>query len=123
MNGSPNWKRNTFLLAFAMIGTSASYTMLIPFLPLYLLDLGTPAEAVTIWSGAVFSITFLIAAVMEPVWGKFADEYGKKRMAVRAAIGLTVAYFLGGLVTSPWELLGLRAVQGFANGFFPEPFR
>ena len=48
MNGSPNWKRNTFLLAFAMIGTSASYTMLIPFLPLYLLDLGTPAEAVTI---------------------------------------------------------------------------
>ena len=119
MNGSPNWKRNTFLLAFAMIGTSASYTMLIPFLPLYLLDLGTPAEAVTMWSGAVFSITFLIAAVMAPVWGKFADEYGKKRMAVRAAIGLTVAYFLGGLVTSPWELLGVRAVQGFANGFFP----
>lgn len=119
MNGSQNWKRNTFLLAFAMIGTSASYTMLIPFLPLYLLDLGTPAEAVTIWSGAVFSITFLIAAVMAPVWGKFADEYGKKRMAVRAAIGLTVAYFLGGLVTSPWELLGVRAVQGFANGFFP----
>ena len=71
-----------------MIVTSASYTMLIPFLPLYLLDLGTPAEAVTIWSGAVFSITFLIAAVMAPVWGKFADEYGKKRMAVRAAIDI-----------------------------------
>lgn len=116
-------EKKYFFVSICMIGTSASYTMLIPFLPLYLLDLGTPAEAVTIWSGAVFSITFLIAAVMAPVWGKFADEYGKKRMAVRAAIGLTVAYFLGGLVTSPWELLGVRAVQGFANGFFPESFR
>ena len=96
MNGRGNWKRNTFLMAFGLAGTSASYTMLIPFLPLYLMELGTPQEDVMFWSGGVFSITFFIAAVMAPIWGRFADKYGKKRMAVRAAIGLMAAYFVGG---------------------------
>ena len=119
MNGSRNWKRNTFLMAFGLAGTSASYTMLIPFLPLYLMELGTPQEDVMFWSGGVFSITFFIAAVMAPIWGRFADKYGKKRMAVRAAVGLMAAYFIGGLVMSPVQLLGMRVLQGFANGFMP----
>ncbi len=114
-----NWKRNVFILAFANACTAASYTMLIPFLPLYLLDLGVDQEHVTLYSGAVFSITFFIAAIMAPIWGKIADQRGKKPMAIRACIGLTIAYMLGGIVTSPAELFGMRILQGFANGFLP----
>lgn len=114
-----HWKRNVFLLAFCISGTSASYTMLVPFLPLYLLDLGTPSELVTVYSGAVFSVTFLVAAIMAPIWGKMADTKGKKVMAVRACAALTVTYFIGGLVTSPQQLFGMRVLQGFANGFLP----
>ena len=104
-------------MAFCVVCTSASYTMLIPFLPIYLLDLGTPEADVPFWSSAVFSVTFFIAAIMAPVWGRIADRYGRKKMAVRACIGLTLSYAIGGLVTSPEGLFGMRVVQGFANGF------
>ncbi len=106
-------------MAFCVFCTSSSYTMLIPFLPIYLLELGTPEDDVTIWSSAVFSITFFIATLMAPVWGRLADKYGRKRMAVRASACLTVTYAIGGLVTGPWGLLGMRVLQGFANGFVP----
>lgn len=112
-----NWQRNTWLMAFCVLCTSASYTMLIPFLPLYLIELGTPEADVPFWSSAVFSITFCIAAIMAPIWGRIADRYGRKKMAVRACIGLTLSYAVGGLVTSPEGLFGMRVLQGFANGF------
>ena len=114
-----HWKRNVFVLAFANACAAASYTMLVPFLPLYLLELGVEQNQVALYSGAVFSITFLIAAIMAPIWGKIADQHGKKPMAIRACIGLSIAYILGGLVTSPAELFGMRALQGLANGFLP----
>lgn len=113
------WKRAVFLLALCIGGTSASYTMLVPFLPLYLLELGAPQDQVTLYAGVVFSVTFLIAAIMAPIWGKMADKRGKRPMAIRACVGLTAAYFLGGIVTSPLQLFGMRVVQGFANGFLP----
>jgi MFS transporter, DHA1 family, multidrug resistance protein len=114
-----NWRKNVYVLAFASSCTAASYTMLVPFLPLYLLELGAPEDRVALYSGAVFSVAFLVAAIMAPVWGKMADQRGKKLMAVRACAGLTIAYFLGGIVTSPLQLFGMRVVQGFANGFLP----
>ena len=40
-------------------------------------------------------------------------------MAVRAALFLAIAYFLGGIVTSPWQLTAVRVFQGFAAGLWP----
>lgn len=94
---------------------SSSYTMLIPFLPMYLTrDLGVDAASVNIWSGIVFSSTFLISAVMAPIWGRMADKRGKRLMAIRASFLLSISYFLGGIVTSPLELTFMRMFQGFA---------
>lgn len=114
-----NWKRNVFVMAFSVGCTSAGYTMLIPFLPVYLLELGVAPENAAIWSGFVFSVTFFVAAVMAPLWGKMADKKGKRLMALRAGIGLGIVYFLGGLVSSPEQLFCVRILQGFANGFLP----
>ena len=95
-----NWKRNVFIMAFSVGCTSAGYTMLIPFLPVYLLELGVAPENAAMWSGFVFSVTFLVAAVMALLWGKMADKKGKRLMALGAGVGLGVVYFLGGLVNS-----------------------
>lgn len=111
--------RNVWILAISMTLLSVSYTMLVPFLPVYLLELGVAQQDVALWSGAVFSITFLIAGIMAPIWGKIADDRGKKLMAVRAGIGIGIGYILTGFVTDPWQLLAARALQGFANGFMP----
>lgn len=99
---------------------SSSYTMLIPFLPMYLTrDLGVDPASVNIWSGIVFSSTFLISAVMAPIWGRMADKRGKRLMAIRASFLLSISYFLGGIVTTPLELTFMRMFQGFASGLWP----
>lgn len=115
-----NWKVVLAILTGNVVFMSASYTMLIPFLPMYLSrELGVAAADVPMWSGIVFSATFVVSAVMAPIWGRMADKRGKKAMAVRAALFLAIAYFLGGVVTSPWQLAGVRVFQGFAAGLWP----
>lgn len=115
-----NWKLVLGILTCNVTFMSASYTMLIPFLPMYLSrELGVAAADVPLWSSVVFSATFVVSAVMAPIWGRMADRRGKKAMAVRAALFLAIAYFLGGIVTSPWQLTAVRVFQGFAAGLWP----
>ncbi len=115
-----NWKFCLAILTCNVIFMSSSYTMLIPFLPMYLTrELGVDAASVNIWSGVVFSSTFLVSAVMAPIWGRMADRRGKRLMAIRASLLLSISYFLGGIVTSPLQLTFMRMFQGFASGLWP----
>jgi DHA1 family multidrug resistance protein-like MFS transporter len=93
--------------------------MVIPFLPLYLLELGVKAENINMWSGIIFSISFLVGGLMAPYWGRLADKTGRKRMVLRAGFSLAAVYFLGAFVQSPLQLFVMRLLQGFANGFVP----
>lgn len=114
-----NWKIILAILTANVVFMSASYTMLIPFLPMYLVrELGVSQSEVTMWSGVVFSVTFLIGGIMAPVWGKMADTHGKKPMAIRSGLGLALSYLLGGMVTSPEQMVGVRVLQGFAAGLW-----
>lgn len=111
--------RNVWIITISMTILAVCYTMIIPFLPIYLLELGVSKDDVALWSGLVFGITFLIAGIMAPIWGKIADNKGKKRMALRAGFAIAVSYFLIGLVTDQYQLLLGRVFVGFANGFYP----
>lgn len=94
--------------------------MLIPFLPVYLVEeLHVPNDQANLWSGIIFSISFLVSGIMAPIWGAIADKKSRKLMAVRAAILLSVSYGLGGIVQNEWQLLLMRAFQGFAAGLWP----
>ena len=111
--------RNVWIITASMTVLAICYTMIIPFLPIYLLELGVSKDDVALWSGLVFGITFLIAGIMAPIWGKIADNKGKKRMALRAGFAIAVSYVLIGMVTDQYQLLLGRALVGFANGFYP----
>lgn len=111
--------RNVWIITASMTVLAICYTMIIPFLPIYLLELGVPKDDVALWSGLVFGITFLIAGIMAPIWGKIADNKGKKRMALRAGFAIAISYVLIGMVSNEYELLLGRAFVGFANGFYP----
>lgn len=110
-------KRNVYTLIIVMFFISSAYTMLIPFLPLYLMELGVTGRDVNFWTGMVFSVCFLVAGIMGPIWGKLADTKGKKKMVLRAACLIGLSYFMAGLVQTAWQLFFVRAFQGFANGF------
>lgn len=114
-----SWRKNVYILAVCNSFTAASYTMIVPFLPLYLMELGADESDVAVYSGFVYAVTFLIAAIMAPFWGKLADARGKKIMGMRAVVMLAITYLVGGFVSSPEGLFGMRIIQGFANGFMP----
>lgn len=115
-----NWKAVLAILTCNVVLMSASYTMLIPFLPMYLInELGVTSDNVNMWSGIIFSVTFIVSAVMAPIWGKLSDKKGRKLMAVRAGVGLAITYFICGIVSSPIQLMFARILQGFAAGLWP----
>lgn len=119
MFANMSWRTQLIIYTCCIFFTSASYTACVPFLPVYLLELGAPESEIEFWSALVFSSCFLIAAVMAPIWGKIADNKGKKSMALRSSIMLCITYTCGGLVTAPIQLLAVRILQGFANGYLP----
>lgn len=114
------WQITLAILTFNTVLMSASYTMLVPFLPMYLIqELGVSTADVNWWSSIIFSVTFLISGIMAPIWGAIADKKSRKLMALRAAICLALVYFLGGLVTGPWQLFWVRVLQGLSAGLWP----
>jgi len=91
-----------------------------PFLPLYVESLGvTGHQSLNMWSGLVFSITFLFSAIASPFWGGLADRKGRKIMLLRSALGMAVAMALMGVAQNIWQLLVLRALLGTLGGFVP----
>ena len=119
-SGNINWKRNLLVLWTGVFLTCASYTMVVPFLPLYLLqELGVSTSSVNIWAGTIFSVTFLGSAIMAPYWGAMADRVGQKKLAIRAGFGLAICYWLSSLAQTPYQLLAVRALTGFISGFVP----
>lgn len=115
-----NWKIVLALLVSFALLMSSSYTMLIPFLPIYLdKELGASRESLSMWSGLVFAISFAISAFAAPLWGKLSDKMGKKPMIIRSSVLIAITYFLAGIVTTPFELFLVRAFQGVAAGLWP----
>ncbi|MBL0387538.1 MFS transporter [Tumebacillus sp. ITR2] len=120
MESSSSWKRTVWILWFGSLLTNASYTMVVPFLPLYLIqELGVAKSDANWWSGIIFSVSFLVGGIMAPYWGALADKHGKKKMILRAGFSLFFVYSLGAFVHSPWELLGVRVLHGLVAGFVP----
>ena len=115
---SPYWRRNLYVCLFGSFTTLVSMTLLLPFLPLYVEQLGIhDPGAVVQWSGIAFSATFVPAALVQPLWGWLADRYGRKSMLIRASLGMAVTMSMMGLVQTVWQLTALRFAIGLAGGF------
>ncbi|WLE61306.1 MFS transporter [Burkholderia plantarii] len=112
------WKRNLAVCVFGSFTTLVSLSMLLPFLPLYVEQLGvTNPAGIVQWSGVAFGATFFGTAITAPLWGRLADRYGRKPMLVRAAIGMAVVMSLIGVAHSVTELVVLRLAAGLIGGY------
>jgi MFS family permease len=114
----PYWRRNLAVCVFGSFTTLVSLSMLLPFLPLYVQQLGVTAQAdVVQWSAVAFGATFFGTAITAPIWGRLADRFGRKPMLVRAAIGMAVVMSLIGLARDATDLVVLRLIAGLIGGY------
>lgn len=115
-----NWIRNLYIAWLGCFLTGMAFSLVMPFLSLYVEVLGvTDPQQLNIWSGVVFSITFLFSAIASPFWGGLADRKGRKIMLLRSALGMAVVMLLMGFASNIWQLLVLRALLGLLGGFVP----
>ncbi|VVN74292.1 Tetracycline resistance protein, class B [Pseudomonas fluorescens] len=112
------WRRNLAVCVFGSFTTLVSLSMLLPFLPLYVQQLGVTNQAdVVQWSAVAFGATFFGTAMTAPLWGRLADRFGRKPMLVRAAIGMAIVMSLIGLARDVADLVLLRLIAGLIGGY------
>src|ERR1700760_1820339 len=109
-----HWQRNLYVCLAGSFTTIIAMTLLLPFLPIYVEQLGVSDHAAIVqWSGVAYGATFFAAALVAPLWGRLADRYGRKLMLIRASFGMAVAMSLIGMAQDVWQLFWLRLAVGF----------
>ena len=118
IHGETAWQRNLWVCVFGSFTTILGMTLLLPFLPLYVEELGVQGHAAIVqWSGIAFGATFFAASFFAPIWGRLADLYGRKIMLVRASLGMAISISLLGIAQNIWQLVLLRLLVGVLGGY------
>ncbi|GAB2699961.1 MFS transporter [Paenibacillus thermoaerophilus] len=117
----PNWKLNLSVLWLGQFLVMSGMTMVVPFLSLYLQELGMNPETdnITFWAGIIFAGNFVTSFLFQPIWGSLADRHGRKIMLLRSGFGMAIIVLLMGFAQEAWHLLVLRILNGVVSGFVP----
>lgn len=116
----PSWRRNLYILFTVQLLSTAGFSLVFPFLPLYVKEIGIATRgSVEFWAGMVFSSQALTMAIAAPIWGSLADRYGRKIMLARATLGGAVLLLLMGFAQNAEQLTVLRTIQGTVTGVIP----
>jgi DHA1 family multidrug resistance protein-like MFS transporter len=115
-----DWERNQRAVAAMVFVVFSGFAFVLPFLPLFVKELGVEDdESAAAWAGVLIGVAPLLAGLLAPVWGRLADRYGHKPMAVRALVSYVVLLALSSAVTSVGQLFALRAAIGLMGGIGP----
>ena len=114
-----SWKENLRVAWFGSFLTGASISLVVPFMPIFVEQLGIESDQVAFYAGLAISVSAVSAALISPIWGILADKYGRKPMMIRAGLAMTIT--MGGLAFVPniYWLIFLRLLNGVFTGFVP----
>ncbi|MGH9350309.1 MAG: MFS transporter [Vicinamibacterales bacterium] len=112
------WRRNQLAVTAASFVGFTGFTLVMPFLPLYIRQLGVQDDGeVALWTGATLGVTPAITAFCAPFWGRLADRLGHKLMVERALLSFVMVMGAMAFATRAWHLFALRAALGFFAGY------
>lgn len=111
-------RRNVLAAAVANGIGFAGFTLVMPFLPLYIRELGvTDLADIAFWTGLALGATPAVTAFSAPLWGRIGDRYGSKVLVIRSLFAFVLTMAASAFVTAPWQLLALRGLLGVFAGF------
>ncbi len=112
-----NWQKTLWIMFAAQVISAIGFSVIFPFLPLYVAELGTNTSlSLEFWAAMVFSAQALAMAIAAPIWGSLSDRFGHKLMVERAMFGGAIILLLMAFARSAEELVLLRIIQGFITG-------
>jgi DHA1 family multidrug resistance protein-like MFS transporter len=113
-------RTNLWITVVMVFVVFTGFAFVLPFLPLYVRELGIEdEEQAALWAGVLIGVAPLLAGLLAPVWGRLADRYGQKPMAVRALVAYVVLLLLSAAVDDVWQLFALRTGVGLFGGIGP----
>ena len=112
------WRRNVFAVTAASFMGYTGFTLVMPFLPLFIRELGVDdVGEVAMWTGLSLGVTPGLTAVLAPAWGRLGDRFGRKIMVERSLVSFVVLFAAMAFVRKPWQVLAVRAAQGLFAGY------
>jgi MFS family permease len=112
------WRRNVAAVAAASFIGFTGFTLVMPFLPLFIRQLGVAdVGEIALWTGVALGVTPALNALVSPFWGRLADRFGRKIMIVRSLATCVLVMLAMAYVTRPWHVIALRAVLGLLTGY------
>ena len=111
------WRRRTLIICAAQFLTSLGFTIVMPFLPLFMQELNTsfPID-ITLWVGLVMGAQGLTMMMVSPIWGMVGDRFGRRLMILRATVVGGLVMTSMAFVASVEQLFVLRLAQGLTTG-------
>jgi len=111
------WKRTSVVIILCNTVNFLGYSLMIPFLVLYLQEIGVPDPAdAAKWAGFIGAAQGISFAISAPFWGYLADRIGRKPMVVRAMLVSGIGIAAAGFVNDPMLLFLVVLFRGFASG-------
>src|SRR5580692_1689880 len=115
---SSHWQTTLWAMVGIQFIMTMSFSFLSPIMPLFLPVLGVHTEAgIALWSGILNGSTSFVAAFASPLWGRLADNYGRKPMLIRSSCAIAVFTAFMGLSQNVWQFFAARALMGVFAGF------
>lgn len=115
----PYYQRNLLILSATIFLAAVSWNQVMPFLPLFIAEMGVHDDHLLRWVGTVFALQAGASIFAMPFWGKMADKYGRKPMTIRAGFCLVLIYMAMSFCQTPVQLAVLRFLNGALTGFIP----
>lgn len=105
----------------AAIGTtSVTVGIWVPFMPLYMLEVGArDAADAAFWVAVAIAAQGISRLVAAPLWGVVSDRVGRKKMFVRALFFSALSTGLAAMMQAPWQLCVALVVHGLFSGVVP----
>lgn len=113
-------KRAVVAISTATGSTALLMNVWLPFLPLYMLQVGARDEAAALfWVAVGASAQGAGRLIGGPLWGLLSDRLGRKKMFIRAVYFAALTAFVLSVINAPWQVGIALGLQGLLSGFVP----
>ncbi|MDF7638033.1 MFS transporter [Lactobacillus sp. ESL0791] len=112
------WHKAFYTLWLGSFITGMGYSMTMPFISLFIADLGHYSKLqINFYSGLAFAVTFIAQAIVSPYWGNLADRKGRKLMCMRASGVMALTITATGFAPNAIYIIVMRFIQGAFSGY------